>query len=114
MPQAAPGFVPQVAPGFGPLHRMLRQRWFVALRAFALFTLLWWAFFVWNSNPLQLPSPVRVVAALGSLVPSGEIFEHALISTSRLLIAFGIAIAMAVPLGFWMGLGAPPRPSSTR
>ena len=34
---------------------------------------------------------------------SGEIFEHALISTSRLLIALGIAIATAVPLGFWMG-----------
>ena len=47
--------MPQVAPGFGPLRRMLRQRWFVALRAFALFTLLWWAFFVWNGNPLQLP-----------------------------------------------------------
>ena len=85
------------------MRRMLRQRWFVALRAFALFTLLWWAFFVWNGNPLQLPSPVRVVGALGSLVASGEIFEHAVISTSRLLIALGIAIALAVPLGFWMG-----------
>ena len=98
MPQVMP-----VAPGFGPLRRLLRQRWFVALRAFALFTLLWWAFFVWNGNPLQLPSPVRVVAALGSLVASGEMFEHALISTTRLLIALGLAIAMAVPLGFWMG-----------
>ena len=103
MPQAAPGFAPQVAPGFGPLRRMLRQRGFVALRAFALFALFWWAFSVWNGNPLQLPSPVRVVAALGSLVASGEIFEHALISTTRLLIALGIAIALAVPLGFWMG-----------
>ena len=95
--------VPSVAPGFGPLRRMLRQRWFVALRAFALFTLLWWAFFVWNGNPLQLPSPLRVVAALGSLATRGELFEHALISTTRLLIALGIAITLAVPLGFWMG-----------
>ena len=103
MPQAAPGFVPQAAPGFSPLRRLLRQRWFVAMRAFALFALFWWAVYVWNGNPLQLPSPARVVTVLWQLAASGEIFEHALISTTRLLIALGIAIALAVPLGFWMG-----------
>ena len=99
----SPALVPRAAPGFGPLRRMLRQRWFVALRAFTLFALFWWAVFVWNGNPLQLPSPARVVAALWGLAASGEIFEHALISTTRLLIALGVAIALAVPLGFWMG-----------
>ena len=99
----SPAPMPQVAPGFGPLRRMLRQRWFVALRAFTLFALLWWAVSVWNGNPLQLPSPARVFTALWKLVASGEIFEHALISTTRLLIALGVAIALAVPLGFWMG-----------
>ena len=101
--KAASGNTPRAAPGFGPLRRMLRQRWFVALRAFALFALFWWAVFVWNGNPLQLPSPVRVLAVLWDLAASGEIFEHALISTTRLLIALGVAIALAVPLGFWMG-----------
>jgi ABC-type nitrate/sulfonate/bicarbonate transport system permease component len=96
--------LPNAPIGFGPLRRMFLQRWFLALRAFTLFAAVWWVFFVWNDNPLQLPSPVSVVAALGSLVASGEIFEHALISTSRLLTALGISIALAVPLGFWMGL----------
>ncbi len=98
-----PALVPRAAPGFGPLRRLLRQRWFVALRAFTLFALFWWAVSVWNGNPLQLPSPARVFTALWKLVASGEIFEHALISTTRLLIALGVAIALAVPLGFWMG-----------
>lgn len=99
----SPALTPPPAPGFGPARRMMRQRWFVALRAFALFALFWWAVFIWNGNPLQLPSPARVVAALWELVVGGEIFEHALISTTRLLIALGVSIALAVPLGFWMG-----------
>ena len=98
-----PALMPPAAPGFSPLRRMLRQRWFVALRAFTVFALFWWAIFVWNGNPLQLPSPARVVTVLWQLVASGEIFEHALISTTRLLIALGLAITLAVPLGFWMG-----------
>ena len=87
----------------GPLRRLTRQRWFVAIRAFAVFATLWWMVHAWNANPLQLPSPLAVVEAIAELVESGEIFEHALISTTRLLIALGISIALAVPLGFWMG-----------
>lgn len=87
----------------GPLRRMTGQRWFVALRAFAVFAGLWWLVHLWNENPLQLPSPLAVAQAVSELVGSGEIFEHAAISTGRLLIALGISIALAVPLGFWMG-----------
>lgn len=91
------------APRDGGLRRLLRQRWFVALRSFAIFAALWWAVYAWNANPLQLPSPVKVLSALWELVVGGEILEHALISTTRLLIALGLSIGMAVPLGFWMG-----------
>jgi ABC-type nitrate/sulfonate/bicarbonate transport system permease component len=91
------------APSFGPWQRLVRQRWFVVLRAFAVFALLWWATFVWNGNPLQLPSPASVLAALVELAKEGELFEHALISTSRLLLALFVSMALAIPLGFWMG-----------
>jgi len=65
---------------------------------------LWYAVYLWNGNPLQLPSPLAVVSALWDLAASGEMFEHASISASRLLLALCVAIVLAVPLGFWMGL----------
>jgi ABC-type nitrate/sulfonate/bicarbonate transport system permease component len=76
----------------------------VALRAFAVFGALWWLLASWNANPLQLPTPVAVLSSLWDLAREKELFEHAAISTVRLLIALGLAIVVAVPLGFWMGL----------
>ena len=106
--QDAPHAVVAAAPatGLGALRRLTRQRWFIALRAFAIFALLWWAMFVWNGNALQLPSPASVAEALWELAADGELFEHATISATRLLIALGISMALAIPLGFWMGRSA--------
>ena len=80
------------------------RRWFVALRSFAAFILLWYFVFLWNGNPIQLPSPWRVANALWQLGWSGELFEHAGVSTMRLVIALFVATLLAVPLGFVMGL----------
>lgn len=89
--------------GYGWLRRTLANRWIVAVRSFAIFATLWWLFYAWNGNPLQLPSPVVVVEAVWELLVGGELAEHALISTVRLMIALCISILLAVPLGFWMG-----------
>ncbi len=80
-----------------------RQLW-VSLRAFGVFFLLWWSLHWWNGNPLQLPSPLKVLEALWALLREGEIAEHASVSTLRMLVALSLAIAVAVPLGFLMGL----------
>jgi len=107
-PQTSPraGALPTAAAARapGPLRRMSRQRWWVPLRSFALFATLWQIAFLWNDNPLQLPSPARVFVSLWDLLASGEILEHAMVSTGRMAIALVAAIAVAVPLGFWMGL----------
>jgi ABC-type nitrate/sulfonate/bicarbonate transport system permease component len=79
------------------------RRLFLTLRSFIVFATLWWLAYIWNGNPLQLPSPLRVLSALWELAAGGELFEHAAISASRLLLALAVAIVMAVPLGFWMG-----------
>jgi len=84
--------------------RWAHHRWFVALRSFAVFIGVWYLLFLWNGNPIQLPSPFRVAAAFWQLAVSGELFEHALISTTRLVIALIVATLVAVPLGFVMGL----------
>ena len=80
------------------------RRWFLALRSFVVFILLWYVVFLWNGNPIQLPSPWSVAIALWKLGLSGELFEHAGVSTMRLVIALFVATLLAVPLGFVMGL----------
>lgn len=91
------------ARGHGLIGRVMRQRWLIAVRSFFIFGTLWWLLHRWNDNPLQLPSPIVVLQAVWELLVEGELFEHALISTTRLLIALGLSIVVAVPLGFWMG-----------
>ncbi len=93
-----------VAQGPSALRRAIDSHAFIVLRTFGVFVALWYAFFVLNANPLQLPSPLRVVNAVSGLAVSGELLEHAMISTSRLVVALLIAILLAVPLGFLMGL----------
>lgn len=88
----------------GRMRAVLGHQWVVALRAFAVFLALWQAMHLWNGNPLQLPSPLAVASAMWDLALGGELLQHASISASRLLIALCIAIALAVPLGFFMGL----------
>lgn len=83
--------------------RLSGSRLLLALRSFAGFVALWWLVHLWNGNPLQVPSPLRVLSSLWDLAASGELFEHAFISASRLLFALLLSTSIAVPLGFWMG-----------
>ena len=76
----------------------------VALRSYTLFALAWWALSAWVANPIQLPDPLRVARALATLFAEGEIVEHASVSTARLLLSLVVATALAVPLGFLIGL----------
>lgn len=80
------------------------RRLWVSLRSFGVFFALWWLLHLWNANPLQLPSPLKVLEALWSLLRDGEIAQHASVSTMRMLLALTLAITVAVPLGFVMGL----------
>jgi ABC-type nitrate/sulfonate/bicarbonate transport system permease component len=76
----------------------------VVLRSFALLLLAWWLLSLWNNNPIQLPDPLRVAKAMLELAREGELLEHALVSTSRLALSLVLAVLIAVPLGFAMGL----------
>ena len=76
----------------------------VSLRTYAVFVLAWWAIAAWVDRPIQLPDPWRVANALIGLVREGEVLEHAMVSTSRLVISLLLAVALAVPLGFVLGL----------
>ena len=50
-----------------------------------------------------LPTPVEVVSAGAEMVGDGSLFTHILASLERVLIAFAVASAVAIPLGIAMG-----------
>lgn len=58
-------------------------------------------------NPVFLPPPSKIFAAAHQLIVSGELFRHFADSLRRIAIANVVAIAVAVPLGFFMGLYRP-------
>jgi len=83
---------------------VIATRTFMALCAFALFVGLWFAAAAYINNRVLIPSPAQVAGALYQLGAEGEIFEHALVSTTRLAISLAVAVVLAIPLGFAMGL----------
>ncbi len=76
----------------------------IALRSFTIFFAAWWLLSKWNNNQIQLPDPLSVAKAMLELAREGEIWEHASVSTGRLLLSLVLATLVAVPLGFLMGL----------
>ena len=57
----------------GAWRRLSKHRLFYAVRSFAVFIALWWAVAAWIGNPIQIPTPGRVAAALYNLAEVGEI-----------------------------------------
>src|SRR5579872_51449 len=91
-----------------PSNRSLAAR---ALRFWALPMLciaVWWiaARFA-GVNPVLLPDPAAVAGAFYQLSLSGALEQHILISLERVLVGFGLAAVLAVPLGLVLGLYRP-------
>jgi ABC-type nitrate/sulfonate/bicarbonate transport system permease component len=84
-----------------------RARWRPVVayaRTMAIFVAFWAVAAVWMANPVLLPTPLAVFGAVAELVRSLELLEHAAISLARMVLSLGLACALAVPLGFAMGL----------
>ena len=80
----------------------------VALRlaSVLIFLLLWeWAARVPVS--FNFPSPLATLAALAALLRSGALLTATLTSLGSLLLGFGAAVAIGVPLGLLMGVVRP-------
>lgn len=54
-------------------------------------------------DPLFLPAFSTTIKTLFNLVVSGKLLLHVVVSLQRSLIGFGLAVIIAVPLGFLMG-----------
>ncbi|MBS0321686.1 MAG: ABC transporter permease [Proteobacteria bacterium] len=76
----------------------------VYARTMLVFAVAWWAVSRWTDNPILLPSPLDVLAAMGDLAREGELFRQAAVSFGRMVLSLAIASALAIPLGLAMGL----------
>ncbi|MFN2426367.1 MAG: ABC transporter permease [Candidatus Binatia bacterium] len=63
---------------------------------------LWWAAVVATASVI-FPTPWQVVTGTVELVGDGTLFEHIGASLMRVAAGFGLAVAIALPLGLWMG-----------
>ena len=77
---------------------------FVYARTMAVFFAAWHAVALWTANAVLLPTPLAAFEAIVDLARSLELFEHAAISLSRMVMSLAIASAIAIPLGLVMGL----------
>jgi NitT/TauT family transport system permease protein len=62
----------------------------------------WW-FAVVSTQSAIFPTPWQVVTGTGELLADGVLWEHIGASLLRVSAGFGLAIAIAIPLGLWMG-----------
>jgi NitT/TauT family transport system permease protein len=76
----------------------------ISLSVFAALLVLWWIVTSQGVvSPLVLSSPHQVWERMRQLEQSGDLFGDMGISIYRIAVAFGIATAMAIPLGVLMG-----------
>lgn len=91
---------------FWRLREDLPQRWMLILGVVSVGTpLLAWAVLAATNavDPIFLPSPARVLRAALEMVGSGTLQVDAWASVRRILVGFGVALAISVPLGLAMG-----------
>ena len=73
-----------------------------ALVVIALLIAIWWAVVVATESAI-FPTPLQVVTGAWELVQDGTLWDHIGASLFRVIAGFTLAVALAVPLGLWMG-----------
>ncbi len=72
-----------------------------------LMLLLWWAAATGGGEPTLLPSPGRVLSVLThpftDIMASGTLAWSLAVSLTRILVGFGLAVSVGVPIGLIMG-----------
>jgi NitT/TauT family transport system permease protein len=79
----------------------LRER-LASLAVIALLGAVWWGLVVATESAI-FPTPGQVVTGTIELIRDGTLFEHIGASLLRVAAGFGLAVAIGVPLGLWMG-----------
>ena len=90
---------------FNTLYLIENSRLFLLMATPIIIFLLLWEFgpYLGIFNPVIIPTPTKIVEKMISLILNGELFTNILVSLGRIAIGFGIALAVALPLGFLLG-----------
>ena len=91
--------IPFRGDGFAPNTSPL-----VGWATFAVVLLLWQAAASYQGDPILLPSPLEVLAALRDLARSGELARHAGASLTRVFAGWCLGAGLGALLGFAIGL----------
>jgi NitT/TauT family transport system permease protein len=75
---------------------------FPSIAVLATLLAAWWALVILSGSVI-FPTPLQVVTGTGELIENGTLFEHIGSSLMRVGAGFGLAVALAIPLGLWMG-----------
>jgi NitT/TauT family transport system permease protein len=78
------------------------KRVLLPLAVAVLLVAMWWAAVVVTRSAI-FPTPLQVVRAILELAQQGTLWDHIGASLFRVAAGFGLAVAVAVPLGLWMG-----------
>jgi NitT/TauT family transport system permease protein len=82
------------------MHR-LKDSWSAVL-VVAVLVALWWLLVI-LTHSMIFPTPWAVLTGAWELVEDGSLWRHIGASLMRVALGFGLAVAVAVPLGLWMG-----------
>jgi NitT/TauT family transport system permease protein len=73
-----------------------------SLVVIAVLLAIWWGTVVWTKSAI-FPTPWQVITGTIELIEDGTLWMHIGSSLFRVAAGFLLAVALAVPLGLWMG-----------
>src|SRR5688572_32148863 len=78
------------------------RNWLPSVIVLAVVVAVWWAAVALTKSVI-FPTPWQVVTGTLELARDGTLWDHIGASLLRVGAGFGLAVAVAVPLGLWMG-----------
>ncbi len=107
-PEIAAGSAPDIKPRNSMLIKALRSDWAYNILSVSI-ALILWAVVARMLHSILVPGPEKVWQATIELIRFGDvdgftISQHIVASMIRILAGFGLAGALGIPLGLWMGL----------
>jgi NitT/TauT family transport system permease protein len=63
---------------------------------------VWWSSVLWTKSVI-FPTPLDVITGARELIQDGTLWDHIGASLMRVGTGFALAVAVALPLGLWMG-----------
>jgi NitT/TauT family transport system permease protein len=82
----------------------IRRQTLWRLAGYLSFLVLWQLVSTFLAAPHIVPPPLRIVAEIGQILSSGELFTHFAATLRKIAIGFGIAFVLGATIGIAMGM----------